>query len=500
MTVAVAGGEHGREAMASKHLSPTANLLRHSRLFSLPPPLPRPSHDSTGGTGFASETATLPYPTHAAIETTQSSLSRGDWGLKRPLPQQSTAKTTTPIIRIAAVDSIDHITNFDSAADHALTLRKWQEMGVPISMPALARRASQMNMLALAPSVFEKHLNSTQAREAKVSTNTVRWKYRGPWLAGKTEGGFHDYVEKEVKRRRAEFHRYLRVWLRKKKGAALQRAARDEGEEFRPDAVSISDSEFQSEIIRMRQESTDLWGVIWEFLDLPGLPPQHIDQDLSSISSESNRSLDQDLGPPVTHPSAGLSYVRTASHVPNHPVLGPMSSQQPVRSRILQSQSFTGGYKQGRVVLGVGGVVAADSSDATFKQPKNIKDPEPGWSSFDPDIEGGAKTWIHPEAASIDSEGRIKLNVDRASKDTVAVWEGQAEKIETLGEEVKGEDRRAPNFDSYFQNPFGSRTGEGQRESKPKPIPKYGSKVSDESQQELMDLLRVAGANPNIAP
>ena len=280
--------------------------------------------------------------------------------------------------------------------------------------------------------------------------------------------------------------------------AALQREARDEGEDFQPGTVGISDSEFESEIIRMRQESTDLWTVIWEFLDLPGLPPQHIDQDLSARRLEPSSILEQDLGPPVTHPSAGLSYLRTASHVPNHPVLGPMSTQQPIRSRILQSQSFAGGYKQGRVVLGVGGVVAADSSVATFKQPRNSKDSEPGWSSFDPDIEGGAKTWIHPEAASIDSQGRIKLNVDRASKDTVAVWEGQAEKIEALGQVVKGEDLSATDYNSYFQDPFGSRKGERQRDSKPKPIPKYGSNVSPEMQYELLGMLQEAGVDANI--
>ncbi|KAL9113815.1 MAG: hypothetical protein Q9187_007559, partial [Circinaria calcarea] len=245
--------------MASKHLSPTANLLRHSRLFSLPPPLPRPSHDITGPTGHASETATLPYPTHAAIETTQSSLSRGDWGLKRPLPQQSTAKTTTPIIRITAIDSIDHITDFDSAADHALTLRKWQEMAIPLSMQSSTHRASLMYVQAPASSVFEKHLHSTHVSR-ETPADTRRWKYRGPWLAGKTEGEFHDYVVKEIKKRRAAFRQYLRAWLKRRKLATLQRAARDEGEVLKPNAVRISDSELQDEIIRMRQDSADLWG------------------------------------------------------------------------------------------------------------------------------------------------------------------------------------------------------------------------------------------------
>ena len=479
--------------MASKHLSPTANLLRHSRLFSLPPPLPRPSHDITGATGHASETATLPYPTHAAIETTQSSLSRGDWGLKRPLPQQSTAKTTTPIIRITAIDSIEHITDFDSAADHALTLRKWQEMGIPLSMHSSNQRATAMFTKAPAPSVFEKHLNSTQVSRHEPA-DTMRWKHKGPWLPGKTEGEFHDYVVKEIKKRRAAFHQYLRAWLKRRKTVALQRAARDAGEELKPGAVKISDTELRHEIIRMRQESTDLWGVIWEFLDLPGLPPVHTEQKLSNKMLESNGTPDQELGPPVTHPSAGLSYLRTAAYVPNHPVLGPMSTQPPIRSRILQSQSFAGGYKQGRVIIGVGGVVAADSSDATFKFSNSSKDSEPGWSSFDPDVEGGAKTWVHPEAASIDPQGRIKLNVDRASKDTLAVWEGQAENIKGLGEEVKGK----LDWD-WLQNPLGDRKEGGQRESKPKTMPKYGSRVSDEGEKEIQNLMRAQDDNPDLA-
>ena len=187
-------------AMATKILSPTANLLRHSRLFSLPPPLPRPSHEPySSSTVFDSDTSTLPYPTHAAIETTQSSLSRGDWGLKRPLPQKSTAATTTPTIRVAAIDSIDHITDYSSASDHALTLRKWQEMHIPISMPSVTSRQSQSRSFAgPAKSVFEDELNSTEASGENLVSDKKRWKYKGPWLAGKTEGDFQDYVNGEI--------------------------------------------------------------------------------------------------------------------------------------------------------------------------------------------------------------------------------------------------------------------------------------------------------------
>ncbi|KAJ4362921.1 hypothetical protein N0V83_010038 [Neocucurbitaria cava] len=122
-------------AQVRQHLSPTANLLRNSRLFSLPNPLPRPPVSESFGAGItkASDTATLPYPTHQAIATTKSSLARGDWGLKRPLPSRShLVQVSDPVLRITQLDTIEHVTDFDSAADHVRTRQKWEEMGVPM--------------------------------------------------------------------------------------------------------------------------------------------------------------------------------------------------------------------------------------------------------------------------------------------------------------------------------------------------------------------------------
>ncbi|KAF1830230.1 hypothetical protein BDW02DRAFT_573221 [Decorospora gaudefroyi] len=122
-------------ALNRQSLSPTANLLRNSRLFSLPTPLPRPPVAETYGAGMikASDTATLPYPTHQAIVTTKASLARGDWGLKRPLPSRShLVQVSEPVLRVTHLDTIEHITDFDSAADHVRTRQKWEEMGVPM--------------------------------------------------------------------------------------------------------------------------------------------------------------------------------------------------------------------------------------------------------------------------------------------------------------------------------------------------------------------------------
>src|SRR5947207_4312064 len=63
----------------SRHLSPGAQLLRSSRLFSVPPPLPKASLNFEGGSFYRhSETATTHYPAHQAIVTPSSALHRGD--------------------------------------------------------------------------------------------------------------------------------------------------------------------------------------------------------------------------------------------------------------------------------------------------------------------------------------------------------------------------------------------------------------------------------------
>ncbi|RMZ73360.1 Mitochondrial ribosomal MRP51 [Pyrenophora seminiperda CCB06] len=121
--------------LSRQSISPTANLLRNSRLFSLPNPLPRPtvSENFRASVIKASDTATLPYPTHQAIATTKPSLARGDWGLKRPIPSRShLVQVSDPVLRVTQLDTIEHVTDFDSAADHVRTRQKWEEMGVPL--------------------------------------------------------------------------------------------------------------------------------------------------------------------------------------------------------------------------------------------------------------------------------------------------------------------------------------------------------------------------------
>lgn len=397
--------------MTSKTLSPTARLLRTSRLFSLPPPLPRPGA-KLAASKLESDTATLPYPTHAAIETSPSSLNVGDWGLKRSLPRRFTASSTTPMIRIGDIDSIDHIVEFESAADYTITLRKWQEMNIPISVP-LPSRVGIDGGRSLAPSVsvFEARLDNTEKGNGE--KNHTRWKFKGPWLVRKSEGEFQQYVQKNVRRRKFAFRNFLRSELQVKIEEDRKREAMDSGQDSKQ-GLGVSEEDLDAYIRELRHDRKTLHRLIERFLDLPNY--NESSKQMSGSASTKEQVFIEE-GPLQTHPAAGLSYLRTASHIHNHPIFGPQQVEPPVQGRILRPQ-YVARSKPKRALVGIAGVVADDD-----RGPLVIKVAPRGLAEFDPDIPGGTKEWYHPEHASVDSRGRLNLILKRTDPHTLAIYQ-----------------------------------------------------------------------------
>ncbi|KAK5102460.1 hypothetical protein LTR70_000316 [Exophiala xenobiotica] len=123
----------------SARLSPAASLLRSSKLFALPPTIALPAAPPSSDQVSNSETATTVYPRYAAIQTTSTSGSQGDWGFKRPLPLKATRSTNNPVVRLVrGIDTPEHIADYESAADHVLTLRKFQELNLSLRHPEKA--------------------------------------------------------------------------------------------------------------------------------------------------------------------------------------------------------------------------------------------------------------------------------------------------------------------------------------------------------------------------
>ncbi|KAI9859713.1 MAG: hypothetical protein M1824_003686 [Vezdaea acicularis] len=410
--------------MAAKTMSPTASLLKSSRLFSLPPPLPRPATEQAWQpTPFYSDVATTYYPTHAAITTPQSSRHRGDWGLKRNLPRKTTTNTNTPFIQVEALDTVDHITEFNSSAYYHLTLRKFQEMKLPLSVH---EEQSQYQDSTNTPtrSVFESLVDdaadmidatSIQRHDLRPSIEQNkrrrRWKYKGDaWMVGNSTSEIHfqAYVRKQLRKRKAEFQDFLMKTLIKRKERIERQNAMDQG--TTPKNISASDSELEAFIrtLRSDKDKSELRSLVHAFLDLP-IAYDRYGQDLSSAIS-------------ATHPSVGLSYLRTNARLLNHPVLGPLAEwSPPVEARVLVPSrgSFN---NTSHAKLGVGGIVTNDlipgafrSSDKYRSYRQNSDSEEvPAVRTFDPDLVGGGKVWVQPRAASVDEKGRIMLKTQRA--------------------------------------------------------------------------------------
>lgn len=154
-------------------MSPGEAILRSSRVFSIPKPLPEPPMVPTFN-NRKSPTMTRSYPLTQAITSPLASREKGDWGFKRSLPLKTTLTTSTPSIRIKHIDSLEGVTDFASAADHTVSLEKFQELRVVLSVP-WHRDLSDVNRKPdnWYRSVFEERMDFTYPKHARMEERTA---------------------------------------------------------------------------------------------------------------------------------------------------------------------------------------------------------------------------------------------------------------------------------------------------------------------------------------
>ncbi|KAF3491109.1 uncharacterized protein GIQ15_00626 [Arthroderma uncinatum] len=401
-------------------ISPATNLLRKSRLFALPSSLAPPPPAPTSIFCSESDSATLPYPTKATIETPLSSLVRGDWGLKRPLPAKSTTNSSSnPLVRINRLDTYEHITDFHPANDHALTLQKYQELSLPVS-------STVHNSLTLSgsrhTSVFESSNDNITITEDQSSGKKLRYRFKGPWLAGMTEVEFQRYLKK-VRKQKPEFLQRLREVITENKALQARRRLMDEGKVLEDSDIpkEMSDAEFETALLALRADPTSLGPEINRFLDLatpPKVPDRriHLHNWIGGPSDVASPQYARD-GPPRTHPSAGISYLRTKSHIDNHPVAGPQRDPRPVQARVLRARG-RGRGGSAKSIVGVAGFVTDDIGPSASRE----FDRQNGSLQFDPDLPGGSKWWVKVDRAMVDANGKVILRVDGATSSAKALY------------------------------------------------------------------------------
>ncbi|KAL6248727.1 hypothetical protein RBB50_003789 [Rhinocladiella similis] len=444
--------------MTAARLSPAASLLRNSKLFALPPALSVPPTEPTSEPVVSSDTATTPYPLRAALETPRSTLFKGDWGLKRALPVSTTTKSGTPTVRILrGIDTPEHVADFESAADHVLTLRKYQELNLRVTLPAtrdkrhyertsafdpeidhtaevpltLNRKSGPVSWLDKSPAErtaeLPKHLRETlekvtkenpessstsaPAPESNLSPAALsrrRWRYLGPYLAGLNGAEFEGFLSKITRERRAEFRKHVEQHLINQRIAQRRADALESGETSAGDdtIVKVSEEDVDEYLRQLRSEPSKFAPLIVEFFDLADGPktsvmnrePWHYGRD--TIAADQYK----ESGPPRTHPSAGLSYLRSESFAQNDVVVGPRDTRPPVPARLLKTIQI--GQQRSIPNVGIAGFV--------IPQPhwSELRDRPWQWQS----VKDGPKLVVQPVSAAVSQGGKVEINT-RLMKD-----------------------------------------------------------------------------------
>jgi hypothetical protein len=365
------------------------------------------------------------------------------------------------LLRVESVDTIEHITEYGSAADHTLTLQKWQEMNMPLSTPAVKDSSGGYMGSHRKPGrgVFEEDLGTSSDGVLNSAKDQTRWKFQGPWLAGLTDGEFNEFVRKTIHSRKSEFQLFLRETKALEDTKTAQLKAAEQGQNPPPatKASNITAEQLRMYIKGLRQDRAALFRLIRLFLDLPPAPSpkgflgEALDDIMYSMGTDTgskthtinsedflpkSNSPYAETGPPKTHPSAGLSYLRTNRYIYNHAVYGPQERPPPIQGRIVVPKNANVGSFAPK--LGIAGVVTEapvgesfNTSDASrARYGRTRKQAHPGLLNIEPDKVGGSKVYLHPSTASIDPSGRIDLRVAPGEGPALAVLLGKEDGIQ----------------------------------------------------------------------
>ncbi|KAK7956805.1 mitochondrial 37S ribosomal protein bS1m [Apiospora aurea] len=420
-------------------------------------------------TKHKSETATAAFPTHLTVTTPSTSRMVGDWGFKRPLPLKTTTKSTFPLVRVKKVDSIEHVTDFQSASDHTITLEKFREMNLSFSVPTSKDRQANPTLI----SVFEDSRDFTTPAPSKLLATpngsasawetkndgdplSLRWKFRGPWLAGMTDGEFDRYIAKSVCARRSEFRQFLRERLAAEKTADRNSSISEQDASTPTHAIpsvtadEITEEELLEYTRGLRGDRHELFNLVSRFLDLAPVSNAHshlAPSMLGHMIPDKAYDLYRDSpyaseGPPITHPSAGLSYLRTQAFMENHPIYGPQRSHASVKARIVTPRF---GVTNQNPKIGVGGFIAnIPSHETTFSSKRRHAQSAvgnnngiTGLNDFDPSLSGGAKVYVQVQTANVDATGKIQIRLLDNDLETDIVQKELVGECDTFGGAVK---------------------------------------------------------------
>ncbi|KAH0491687.1 hypothetical protein TgHK011_003104 [Trichoderma gracile] len=241
-----------------------------------------------------------------------------------------------------------------------------------------------------------------------------------------TEGEFVEYLNKKVRPKRAHFRALLKQKLADDITTNQNKVALDEGKEAPPkvEVRDITEAQFTDYLRALRNDRVTLYALVSKFLDLAplGQPVGIIHAFWAERDSVAPDSPYGKSGPPPSHPSAGISYLRTNAFMENHPVYGPQGKRAPALARVVYPRTGPIPPK-----LGVGGFVAdAPSGDNEFNprygsRMSVTKGVLNGIMHLDTTTFGGAKAYVEASTATVDPSGKVVLRLREADPEAQVI-------------------------------------------------------------------------------
>jgi len=260
-------------------------------------------------------------------------------------------------VRYKDIDTIEHMTTFESAHDDVYTVKKWQEMDIPLI------KDSGFGEYDLEPRSYFQYKSTVFDDE--VNTESYKWRFKGPYVAGMVDKDLREYIKKSILPRRQEFHDYV---VKRQNIDQLRRKYAETGdtisqEELETQAVELEEKKV--DIMALRADPSYLEKLVIDFLDIP--------------VQKSHR----------THTSAGLHYIRSNAFAYNDPEAGPQQQKKEVPGRIMNHHGASGS------LVGVGGIIG--------KSARRIKN----------DDRFVVNKYRPLKGASINAGGKIMLDVEQ---------------------------------------------------------------------------------------
>ena len=468
--------------------SPTAKLFRSSKLFAMPPPLASPEADILNlYTRAVTPKATQLYPTRQAIVTPPSSLHRGDWGLKRPLPDKIQKQSTTPAVRVIAADTIEQITEYESAGDHTRTLAKLQELNLAI----VTNRTTVTSYVQKSVFDVDEAKDNTgnpakddESRSIEGVASDMNNAIHSPVVGGQevtladmTEEEFDRYLLEKIDRERDEFVDFLRREINQRYSIIQKQKAREIGADMNQASKKmIPEEEFAAFLDTLHEERGSAIRLFPAILQYFKISPIFHKSDITRFKrANGNESFPDDVtksdvslyemlrldkgqargrlsakiapylplaqrerlnveevldlykGAKATHdrhPSLGLSYNRSNAFIEMHPEMGPLSQHSPALARVLQPR-ITFSKSNRFSIVGLAGVVTRGPNRTSLA----INDKNTNWTTgqgnvLDIETPGGETMLVNVQTASVDKQGRLDLQLGVPSPPSIAISQG----------------------------------------------------------------------------